>query len=45
MLNPTPRDTVEIHVYGKDLVDLERLRFNPEARVYTTFCSRKYDNC
>jgi predicted metal-dependent enzyme (double-stranded beta helix superfamily) len=45
MLNITPRDTVEIHVYGKDLVDLERLRFDPTAKRSVTFCSPKYDNC
>ena len=45
MLNRTPRHTVEIHVYGKDLVDLERLRFDPDAKSYVTFCSPKYDNC
>lgn len=45
MLNTTPRDTVEIHVYGKDLVDLERLRFDPTAKRYVTFRSPKYDNC
>jgi predicted metal-dependent enzyme (double-stranded beta helix superfamily) len=45
MLNITPRDTVEIHVYGEDLVDLERLRFDPDTKSYATFCSPKYDNC
>ncbi len=45
MLNPTPRDTVEIHVYGKDLAGLERLRFDPGTRTYATFKSPKYDNC
>jgi predicted metal-dependent enzyme (double-stranded beta helix superfamily) len=45
MLNTTPRDTVEIHVYGKDLVGLERLRFDPAAKRYAIFCSPKYDNC
>jgi 3-mercaptopropionate dioxygenase len=45
MLNITPRHTVEIHVYGKDLVDLERLRFNLDTKSYATFCSPKYDNC
>jgi predicted metal-dependent enzyme (double-stranded beta helix superfamily) len=45
MLNHTPRHTVEIHVYGKDLVDLERLRFDPDTKSYATFCSAKYDNC
>jgi predicted metal-dependent enzyme (double-stranded beta helix superfamily) len=45
MLNPTSRDTVEIHVYGKDLVDLRRLRFDPSRKAYATFCSPKYDNC
>jgi predicted metal-dependent enzyme (double-stranded beta helix superfamily) len=45
MPNPTPRDTVEIHIYGKDLVDLERLRLEAIAQTYRTFCSSKYDNC
>jgi predicted metal-dependent enzyme (double-stranded beta helix superfamily) len=45
MLNPTPRDTVEIHVYGKDLVALQRLRFDPATQSVRTFCSPKYDNC
>jgi hypothetical protein len=36
---------MEIHVYGKDLVDLERLRFDPTARTYRTFCSPEYDHC
>lgn len=45
MLNTTPRDTVEIHVYGKDLMGLERLRFDPAAKMSTAFCSPKYDNC
>jgi predicted metal-dependent enzyme (double-stranded beta helix superfamily) len=45
MFNSTPRDTVEIHVYGQDLVDLVRLRFDPDTKSYATFCSPKYDNC
>jgi predicted metal-dependent enzyme (double-stranded beta helix superfamily) len=45
MLNVTDRDTVEIHVYGKDLTDMPRLRFDPAAKAVKTFASPKYDNC
>jgi len=45
MSNVTNRDTVEIHVYGKDLAGMTRLRFDPENRVVKTFASPKYDNC
>jgi len=45
MNNLTQKDTVEIHVYGKDLTDMPRLRFDVAARTVKTFASPKYDNC
>lgn len=45
MDNVTDRDTVEIHVYGKDLTDMPRLRFEPATNAVKTFASPKYDNC
>lgn len=45
MHNVTGRDTVEIHVYGKDLTDMPRLRFDPSTKTARTFASPKYDNC
>jgi predicted metal-dependent enzyme (double-stranded beta helix superfamily) len=45
MNNVTARDTVEIHVYGKDLTDMPRLRFDPATKGVKTFASPKYDNC
>ena len=45
MNNVTDRDTVEIHVYGKDLTDMPRLRFDTAAKGVKTFASPKYDNC
>jgi predicted metal-dependent enzyme (double-stranded beta helix superfamily) len=45
MFNATDRDTVEIHVYGKDLADMPRLRFDPATKTAKTFASPKYDNC
>lgn len=45
MNNVTNRDTVEIHVYGKDLADLPRLRFDVDKKTVKTFASPKYDNC
>lgn len=45
MNNVTDRDTVEIHVYGKDLTDMPRLRFDAAAKAVKTFASPKYDNC
>lgn len=45
MNNVTQRDTVEIHVYGKDLADLPRLRFDVETKTVKSFASPKYDNC
>jgi predicted metal-dependent enzyme (double-stranded beta helix superfamily) len=45
MNNVTGRDTVEIHVYGKDLTDMPRLRFDIATKTVKTFASPKYDNC
>ena len=45
MNNVTNRDTIEIHVYGKDLTDMPRLRFDVENQTVKTFASPKYDNC
>jgi predicted metal-dependent enzyme (double-stranded beta helix superfamily) len=45
MNNVTNRDTVEIHVYGKDLANMPRLRFDVETKTVKTFASPKYDNC
>jgi predicted metal-dependent enzyme (double-stranded beta helix superfamily) len=45
MNNVTHRDTVEIHVYGKDLADMPRLRFDVSSGTVKTFASPKYDNC
>ncbi len=32
MDNPSDRTTVEIHVYSRDLADLQRCGFDPEDR-------------
>lgn len=45
MNNVTQRNTVEIHVYGKDLADMPRLRFDVATKVVKPFASPKYDNC
>ena len=45
MNNVTSRDTVEIHVYGKDLTDMPRLRFDVVNKTVKSFASPKYDNC
>jgi len=45
MNNVTQRNTVEIHVYGKDLADMPRLRFDMETKTAKIFASPKYDNC
>jgi predicted metal-dependent enzyme (double-stranded beta helix superfamily) len=45
MNNVTDRDTVEIHVYGKDLTDMPRLRFDTASKGVKTFASPRYDNC
>ncbi len=45
MNNVSDRNTVEIHVYGKDLADMPRLRFDVASKTIKTFASPKYDNC
>jgi 3-mercaptopropionate dioxygenase len=45
MNNPSDRPTVEIHVYGKDLVGLERYSYNLETGRVKRFASDKFDNC
>jgi predicted metal-dependent enzyme (double-stranded beta helix superfamily) len=44
MHNPTRRDTVEIHVYGKDLVGLRRKRWEADG-TEKPLVSPKYQNC
>ena len=44
MHNPTARDTVEIHVYGKDLYGLPRKTWAADGRV-SPLVSSKYVNC
>ena len=44
MHNPTERDTVEIHVYGKDLAGLQRHVFDADGTV-KSLVSPKYMNC
>jgi predicted metal-dependent enzyme (double-stranded beta helix superfamily) len=45
MNNVSNRNTVEIHVYGKDLADMPRLRFDVDKKTAKIFASPKYDNC
>jgi len=45
MLNITQRNTVEVHVYGKDLANMQRLQFDVANRSVKFFASAKYDNC
>jgi predicted metal-dependent enzyme (double-stranded beta helix superfamily) len=45
MDNFTDRPTVEIHVYGKDLRGLDRVRYNLETGQVRPFMTEKYDNC
>ena len=44
MHNPTDRDTVEIHVYGKDLVNLRRKTWTDDG-TEKPLISAKYLNC
>jgi len=44
MHNSTARDTVEIHVYGKDLVDLRRKTWTDDG-TEKPLISAKYLNC
>ena len=43
--NFSDRPTVEIHVYGRDLVGLERCRYDLESGKISTYVLGKYDNC
>lgn len=45
MNNVSDRNTVEIHVYGKDLAELPRLRFDVASNSVKPFASPKYQNC
>jgi predicted metal-dependent enzyme (double-stranded beta helix superfamily) len=45
MNNVSDRNTVEIHVYGKDLAEMPRLRFDIANESVKTFASPKYQNC
>ena len=45
MLNVTQKNTVEVHVYGKDLANMQRLQFDVGNRSVKFFASAKYDNC
>jgi predicted metal-dependent enzyme (double-stranded beta helix superfamily) len=43
--NFSDRPTVEIHVYGRDLVGLPRCRYDLESGAISTYVLGKYDNC
>jgi 3-mercaptopropionate dioxygenase len=43
--NFSDRPTVEIHVYGDELGELERCQFNPETGEIKRYKSGKFDNC
>jgi predicted metal-dependent enzyme (double-stranded beta helix superfamily) len=45
MLNLTQKNTVEVHVYGKDLANMPRLQFDVPQKSVKVFASAKYDNC
>ena len=45
MQNVTDRNTVEIHVYGRDLTNLPRVRFDTTTGTTATFSTPNYDNC
>ena len=45
MDNFSDRNTFEIHVYGEDLVGLNRCRFNLDSGQINWFKSDKFDNC
>ncbi|MBV8714241.1 MAG: cysteine dioxygenase family protein [Chloroflexi bacterium] len=45
MDNDSDRATVEIHVYGKDLVDLPRHRYDLATNRVIPFASERFDNC
>lgn len=43
--NFSDRPTVEIHVYGRDLVGLERCRYDLDTGTISSYVLGKYDNC
>ncbi|MSP37199.1 MAG: hypothetical protein EXR70_01740 [Deltaproteobacteria bacterium] len=45
MLNTTLKNTVEVHVYGKDLANMQRLQFDVANKSVKFIASAKYDNC
>jgi predicted metal-dependent enzyme (double-stranded beta helix superfamily) len=45
MFNVTQKNTVEVHVYGKDLAHMQRLQFDVATKGVRFFASAKYDNC
>jgi predicted metal-dependent enzyme (double-stranded beta helix superfamily) len=45
MLNPTSDLTVEIHVYGQDLVGLGRHQYDLKTGAVKRWASGKFDNC
>ncbi|HEY8820224.1 MAG TPA: cysteine dioxygenase family protein [Dehalococcoidia bacterium] len=45
MDNLSDRSTVEIHVYGKDLVGLDRCSYDLETGAIKPLVSGKFDNC
>jgi len=45
MENVTDRDTVEIHICGRDLAGLQRLYFDPAKNTTAFFANPIYDNC
>jgi predicted metal-dependent enzyme (double-stranded beta helix superfamily) len=45
MDNFSDRSTVEVHVYGQDLVGLPRYRYNLETCEVIDFASGKFNNC
>lgn len=45
MLNSTDRVTVEIHVYGQDLVGLPRHTYDLATGAVKVWASGKFDNC
>ena len=45
MDNDSDRSTVEIHVYGHDLVGLPRCMYNLDSGAVKRFASEPFDNC
>lgn len=45
MANDTATPTVEIHVYGTDLVGLERHQFDLDTNTVRRFMMTRWDNC